>query len=67
MALPGMQRVIAQAKPVILLELHGPEAASTAWELLRNVGYHIQQMKAGNPPIISEEELDWKSYLLAIP
>ena len=67
LALPGMKRVIAQAKPVILLELHGPEAASAAWELLRNVGYHIQQMKAGNPPIISEEELDWKSYLLAFP
>ena len=67
LALPGMKRVIAQNKPVILLELHGPEASSAAWELLRIFGYHIRQMKAGYPPINREDELDWKLYLVAVP
>jgi len=66
-ALPGMQRVIAQAKPIILLEVHGPEAADAAWDYLIKAGYHFQQMKTGYPPILSTEELDWKAYLVAIP
>ena len=67
LAMPGMQRLIAQSKPVVFLELHGPEAARTAWEFFIKYGYHIQQMKASNPTVVNHEELDWKSYIIAIP
>ena len=32
MALPGMRRVLAEARPLMLMELHGPESARAAWE-----------------------------------
>jgi FkbM family methyltransferase len=67
MALPGMQRVITQWKPVVLLEVHGPEAADAVWDCFRPAGYHLLQMETGYPPILSVEELGWKSYLVAVP
>jgi FkbM family methyltransferase len=67
LALPGMRRLLLEARPVILLELHGPEAAQAAWECLRLAGYLICQMKPGFPKIPDLEALDWKAYLVAWP
>ena len=67
LALPGMSRLLVEARPVILLELHGPEAARLVWETLRSAGYRVCRMAPGYPQIPSLEALDWKAYLVAMP
>jgi len=65
LALPGMRRLLSEAHPLLLLELHGPEAAQVAWTELTNRGYSLCRMAPGYPPIPSLEALDWKAYLIA--
>jgi FkbM family methyltransferase len=67
LALPGMQRLLKEARPALLLELHGPEAAQVAWDTLASTGYQLCRMAPGFPGVPSLEILDWKSYLVAIP
>jgi FkbM family methyltransferase len=67
MALPGMTRVLAEARPLMLMELHGPESARAAWDALTAAGYTICEMKPGYPRVPSLDTLDWKSYLVALP
>jgi FkbM family methyltransferase len=67
LALKGMPRLLAEAHPLILLELHGPEAARLAWESLTAAGYHICRMARGYPCVNSLNDLDWKAYLVAMP
>lgn len=65
LALPGMSRLLVEAHPLILLELHGPEAARLVWDMLYAAGYRLCQMAPGYPQIPSLEVLDWKAYLVA--
>jgi len=67
LALPGMKRVLAEACPLLLLELHGPESARAAWEHLGGAGYRICWMKPGYPAVASLEKMDWKAYIVARP
>jgi FkbM family methyltransferase len=67
LALPGMSRVLVEARPVVLLELHGPESARVVWVTLASCGYQICRMEPGFPGIPSVEDLDWKAYLVALP
>ena len=67
LALPGMRHLLAEARPRMLMELHGPESARAAWEALTAAGYQIYWMKHGHPPVPSLEALDWKAYLIAKP
>lgn len=67
LALPGMRQVLHQARPVMLLELHGPEAAQAAWRELRAAGYRLCQMSSGFPEAEAVEHLDWKAYLVGFP
>lgn len=67
LALPGMLRLLTEAHPLILLELHGPEAARVAWDTLIAAGYQICRMERGYPRVASLDELDWKAYLVAMP
>jgi FkbM family methyltransferase len=67
MALPGMRRVLAEARPLMLMELHGPESARAAWDALTAARYHICEMKPGYPRVPSLDALDWKAYLVALP
>ena len=55
MALPGMRRVLAEARPLMLMELHGPESSRAAWETLSAAGYQICWMRPGFPAILSLE------------
>jgi FkbM family methyltransferase len=64
-ALSGMKLVLNQIKPLILLELHGPEAASVSWKILQDAGYKIYQIKQGYSLINSPDGLGWKSHILA--
>ena len=64
-ALPGMERLLEEHSPTILLELHGPEAANAAWEVLTRNRYTLRKMEPGYPPVGSLEQMDWKTYVLA--
>jgi len=65
LALPGMRRVLSEFHPVILLELHGPEAAHAAWQELVEAGYRISYMQRGYPEVTSVDRLGWKAYIVA--
>jgi len=67
LAIPGMRRLLREARPLILLELHGPEAAQIAWQELTLADYQICRMQAGYPGVLHQEDLDWKAYLVGIP
>jgi FkbM family methyltransferase len=66
LALPGMQRLLREVKPLVLLELHGPEAARVAWEALTRAGYQVCRMQPGYPVVKSFDALDWKAYCVAV-
>ncbi len=65
LALPGMQRVLIEVHPLILIELHGSEAARVAWATLQQAGYRICYMAPGFPPVVGLEALGRKAYLVA--
>lgn len=67
LALQGMTRLLAEARPLLLIELHGPESARAAWDTLTAAGYRILRMQPGYPPVPSLEALDWKAYIVAEP
>ncbi len=67
LALQGMPHLLAEARPLILLELHGPEAARVAWDTLIGAGYQICRMQREYPRVNSWDDLDWKAYLVAMP
>jgi FkbM family methyltransferase len=67
LALPGMRRLLHEHRPLVFLELHGETAARVAWETLTSASYILRRMAPGYPPVERQAELDWKSYLVAIP
>ena len=67
LALLGMERILDEVRPVVLLELHGYEAVQVAWERFYKANYCLFQMKPGLPQVYSIDELDWKTYLIAKP
>ena len=67
LALAGMPRLLAEARPRMLMELHGPESSRVAWETLSAAGYEICWMRPGCPPVPSLEALGWKAYIVAKP
>jgi FkbM family methyltransferase len=67
LALRGMARLLSEARPLLLIELHGPESARAAWDTLTAAGYRILRMQPGYPPVPSLEALDWKAYIVAEP
>jgi len=67
LALPGMRRVINEAHPLMLMELHGLESSRVAWEMLTTSGYVMCWMRPGYPVIPSLEAMGWKAYIVARP
>jgi FkbM family methyltransferase len=67
LALPGMERLLHEARPLFLLELHGPESVVAAWQALTEAGYSIHRLRKGYPRVTDPDELDWKAYLLGRP
>jgi FkbM family methyltransferase len=67
LALPGMQHVLEQARPLLFLELHGEEAAQVAWQELTGSGYRMTAMTNGYPEVTSLQDLNWKAYIAAFP
>ena len=64
LALPGMRRLLREGRPLVFLELHGPEAARVAWDELTAAGYQLSRMDSG-AYIPSFDTLDWKAYVVA--
>lgn len=67
LAFQGMKRVLNDARPIVLMELHGPEAAVAAWQALTDAGYQICYIKPDFPVVTGPEVLGWKAYLAAFP
>ena len=65
LALPGMRRILQNAHPLMLLELHGPESAMAAHTILTDCDYRFYKMLPGYPEVTDVNELDWKAYLIA--
>ncbi len=67
LALPGMRRILTEARPLIFLELHGQQSARVAWEVLGACGYRLCRMAPGYPAVATLDTLGWKSYLVGKP
>lgn len=67
MALAGMPRLLKEARPALLIELHGEEAARQVWDCLKANRYTLRPMRKGAAAIRSLSELDWKAYVIAVP
>ncbi|MGC1377381.1 MAG: FkbM family methyltransferase [Anaerolineales bacterium] len=73
LALPGMMRLLREVRPLLLLELHGPESEKVAWNVLSDCGYTLHAMhivptslrESGYPRIESPDQLGWKAYVIA--
>jgi len=67
MALAGMARILKEAPPIFLIELHGEQAARSVWEQLSANGYSLHEMRHGYARIAALDRLDWKAYVVALP
>ncbi len=67
LALLGMRQVLEQARPLLFIELHGPEAASVAWQELSAAEYRLCYLEPGCREVTDFKRLDWKAYLVAFP
>lgn len=66
-ALNGMQRLLAEVHPLILLETHNQTCTETAWEILTHLGYQVCWMKKGYPTLKRQADLPRRAYLVAFP
>ncbi len=67
LALAGMTRLLDEHQPVLLIELHGPEASEAARHLLVNHRYRLHHLRPGYPILDPTTVLPWKAYVLALP
>jgi FkbM family methyltransferase len=67
LALGGMRRTLGEARPLMLVELHGPQAAAAAWGAFTEADYRVCRMAPGFPGVAHLSDLDWKAYILALP
>jgi FkbM family methyltransferase len=67
LAVKGMQRILAELRPLMLVELHGYEAARAVWPVLASAGYTIHRMQADFPKVDTVDMLDWKAYIIGKP
>ena len=66
-AIPGMSQVLKKNRPIIFMELHGPQEAKITWDLLKRNNYKIYRMEKSYPEISEQDSLDWKEYIAATP
>lgn len=63
--LRGMQELLRSARPVLLLELHGLQAAEQVQQELEGVAYRLHQMGRGYPAYTAGAY--WKNYVVGLP
>ena len=68
-ALRGARRLLRQAKPILLLELHEAHQAEagSVVDALQQIGYEIRRLARHYPVIASTAGLGRKAYLLGLP
>jgi len=68
-ALRGARRLLRQAKPILLLEMHEAHEAEaiTVFDGLQQIGYEIRRLARHFPVITSTAGLGRKAYLLGLP
>jgi len=68
-ALRGARRLLRQAKPILLLELHEAQKieAGTVFDGLQQMGYEIRRLARQYPVVTSTAGLGRKAYLLGLP
>jgi hypothetical protein len=59
-----MRRLLREAHPLILLEVHGAQAAQTVWNELKVLDYHILHLATNYPIVHIVDELNWKAYVI---
>jgi FkbM family methyltransferase len=67
LAVRGMQRILDEVRPLMLVELHGHEAARAVWDSLARHDYSMHRMQPGFPQVDSVDLLDWKAYIVGRP
>ena len=63
LVLAGLERTLKEARPTLLIELHGPEASEKTLELLESAHYRLHELRAGYPAL--RGLTDWKTYVIA--
>ncbi|MBN1264363.1 MAG: FkbM family methyltransferase [Anaerolineales bacterium] len=66
-ALPGMQRLLKEGRPLLLVEVHGTEAGKVVWQELKEAGYKLYWMRKGYPAVNDSEALQGKTYVVGQP
>lgn len=67
MVVSGMQRIFREIRPVLLMEIHGPEAARAVWVAFEAADYEMVSMHHPARPIDNPQALKWKSYVVGRP
>jgi FkbM family methyltransferase len=67
LALIGMERLLAEARPLLFIETHGPEAVQMVWAALQKASYKVHRLGNGYPEINNASSFDWKNYVLGKP
>lgn len=66
-AVQGMTRLIAAERPIMLIELHGPEEGQAVWDLLLQNGYSMYRMNQSRNKIVAPSQLECKECLIGLP
>ncbi len=67
LAIGGMRRLLKEARPLLMIEIHSEGAAEVVWGTLTNTGYKLLFMQKGYPAVKSVRELGRKAYVVARP
>lgn len=67
LVLNGMKRLLTEARPLLLIETHGPESARVVWATLQKAAYKVHWLGKGYPEVNNTSSFDWKSYILGKP
>jgi len=51
LVLQGAARLLAEARPPMIIELHGPEVAKEVWQILSPMGYSFHALAEGFPEV----------------
>lgn len=64
-ALRGAERLLAEQRPTLLIELHGQAAVQEVFKVLARHNYHARDLASGKRLAKDAQDLDWKSYIVA--
>jgi FkbM family methyltransferase len=67
LALRGMRRILDGERPLVMVELHGPQAARAVWNEFRRADYAVLHVRRGYPPVSAAAELQWKDHVVGVP